>query len=505
MKKPMTVLCSIVFLFSIAPGQDSIFVQRNGPSFTLSGKPFYAIGTNCYYLHDLAVQGDTLQLTEVIGKARELGFTTIRTWAFNDSPDTTNPAVIQFGPGRYNERSLQALDYVVAKVHAFSLRLVLTFVDNWDYYGGMNQYVRWLSGTSLAKNIPQQKDTLSSPTITGIGGRSYVLRPSTLYSHDDFYRHPTIKQWYKDYVSMILQRRNVYTGRLYKDEPSIIIWELANEPRSSDPTGVLVADWIREMALFVKEIDPVHCVGTGEEGYDVQSAAYPGSLIIGRQWMFDGTAGISFMKNIAIDAVDVASIHCYPDGWGFPPRGVSDWIQDHQRLAQFRQKPLVIGEVGILKERVPFFDAVFSAAFSENVGGLLVWQLASQDQHNLDGYQFSCPSRDSLCQSLSRISTLFAQRRMSAYVPPSALRFFTSYPNPFNFITALSFDLPVTSAVRLEVFDILGRRMAIVVNEVLHAGTHTYLFDASTASSGMYIARMRVADEIFLQKLVLVK
>jgi mannan endo-1,4-beta-mannosidase len=502
----LILLSVLLFSFSaVVTGQDSSFVQRDGANLTSAGKPFYAVGANCYYLHDLAVQGDTMHLTEVLRNARELGFTAIRTWGFYDGTDSSNSAVIQFAPGRYNERALRSLDFVVAKAREFSLRLIITLVDNWDYYGGMNQYVRWLGGSSLTKELLQTEKTFSSPMVTSVGGRSYVLQPTAAYTHDDFYRNATIKQWYKNYVSMIVNRFNVFTGKTYKNEPTIMLWELVNEPRSSDPSGNLVNGWIQEMATFVKQIDKVHCVGTGEEGHDIQGMPYAPALLAAQQWMFNGSVGISFLKDIQLDVVDVASIHFYPEDWGFAPGAVSDWIQDHQRLALGQQKPLLIGEVGIRKQRAPFFDAVASTAFSENVAGLLFWQLAYPGQTNLDGYQFSCPSSDSVCGLLSRTSSLFAQRRLSSYTPPTSVRFFASYPNPFNYITALSFDIPSSEFVRLEVFDLLGRKLASLVDETLPAGTHAMLFNASTASSGVFIARLRVGNNVFFQKLVLVK
>ena len=496
---------SLYFPIVMVVAQDSSFVQRDGARLTLTGRPFYAVGANCYYLHDLAVHGDTVHLVEVLRTARELGFTAIRTWAFNDGTDSTNSAVMQFAPGHYNERALRALDYVVAKAKEYSLRLVLTFVDNWDYYGGMNQYVRWLNGTSLPKGSLQTESVVPSTTITSVGKRSYLAQPTSLYTHDDFYRHATIKQWYKNYVSMLLNRFNVYTGRAYKNEPAIILWELANEPRSSDPSGNLIAGWIQEMATFIKQIDRTHCVGTGEEGHDVQGTPYTTTLFAAQQWMFNGSTGISYIKNIQLDAIDVASVHFYPEDWGFAPGAVSDWIQDHQRLALGQQKPLLIGEVGIRRQRAPFFDAVSSTAFSENISGLIFWQLAYAGQVNLDGYQFSCPSSDLLCGLLARTSSLFAQRRSSSYSPPSVVKLFANYPNPFNYITALSFDIPSSSFVNLEVFDMLGRKIVGLVDERLPAGTHAVLFNASSASSGVYIARLRVGNNTLFQKLILLK
>ncbi|MEO1021278.1 MAG: S8 family serine peptidase [Bacteroidota bacterium] len=88
---------------------------------------------------------------------------------------------------------------------------------------------------------------------------------------------------------------------------------------------------------------------------------------------------------------------------------------------------------------------------------------------------------------------------------PTDFRFHHNYPNPFNPTTNLSFDLPEQARVRLEVYNIMGRRVATVVqNNALSAGTHEFLFDASALSSGLYIARMRAigtSGQVFTRNL----
>jgi hypothetical protein len=64
-----------------------------------------------------------------------------------------------------------------------------------------------------------------------------------------------------------------------------------------------------------------------------------------------------------------------------------------------------------------------------------------------------------------------------------------NYPNPFNPSTVIAFQLPVTGHVTLKVFDVLGREVATLVNEVRHAGNHVVTLDASTLSSGVYYYR----------------
>lgn len=66
-----------------------------------------------------------------------------------------------------------------------------------------------------------------------------------------------------------------------------------------------------------------------------------------------------------------------------------------------------------------------------------------------------------------------------------------NYPNPFNPSTAISFQLSAVSFVRLIVCDVLGREIAVLVDEVRQPGTHTVQWDASRFPSGTYFYRMQ--------------
>ncbi len=70
--------------------------------------------------------------------------------------------------------------------------------------------------------------------------------------------------------------------------------------------------------------------------------------------------------------------------------------------------------------------------------------------------------------------------------PPSAFRLMQNYPNPFNPTTMIGYQLPMVSVVTLKVYDVLGREVAMVVNGMEQAGTHSVRFDGSRLSSGVY-------------------
>lgn len=83
-----------------------------------------------------------------------------------------------------------------------------------------------------------------------------------------------------------------------------------------------------------------------------------------------------------------------------------------------------------------------------------------------------------------------------------------NYPNPFNPTTTLAYDLPQATALRLEVFDILGRRVAVLLDEVQAAGHHQVQWDASRMASGVYFARMvthGAPQQMQVQKMMLIK
>lgn len=88
---------------------------------------------------------------------------------------------------------------------------------------------------------------------------------------------------------------------------------------------------------------------------------------------------------------------------------------------------------------------------------------------------------------------------------PLATRLHQNYPNPFNPITQIGYTIQESGFVKLEVFDITGRRVRVLVEEVVLAGHHTVTFDASDLSTGTYIYRLVTPNESFIRKLSLIK
>lgn len=88
---------------------------------------------------------------------------------------------------------------------------------------------------------------------------------------------------------------------------------------------------------------------------------------------------------------------------------------------------------------------------------------------------------------------------------PASFALEQNYPNPFNPTTMVRYQVPVTSDVRLIVYDVLGREVASLVNQVQAAGTYTVTFDAAGLASGLYLCRLQSGSEIFTRKMLLIK
>ncbi|MDX1642114.1 MAG: T9SS type A sorting domain-containing protein, partial [Balneolaceae bacterium] len=98
-----------------------------------------------------------------------------------------------------------------------------------------------------------------------------------------------------------------------------------------------------------------------------------------------------------------------------------------------------------------------------------------------------------------------AQPKEFASELPSSVALNQNYPNPFNPTTQISYDLPKQADVRLEVYDLVGRQVATLVNQTVEAGSHIVNFDAANLSSGVYIYRLHAGNTILSRKLTIIK
>lgn len=101
----------------------------------------------------------------------------------------------------------------------------------------------------------------------------------------------------------------------------------------------------------------------------------------------------------------------------------------------------------------------------------------------------------------------FIQPSVSVDAGPSPVSFtlHSPYPNPFTSHTTIGFDLPEIAPVRLTVYDVLGRRVAVLVDDVLPPGRHTSVLEAEDISAGMYLIHLHAGRDALTKRVVLVR
>lgn len=167
----------------------------------------------------------------------------------------------------------------------------------------------------------------------------------TAVNHDKFYTNAAIKKCYKAWVKHVVTRRNPYTGLRYNQDPTIMTWELANEPRNrSDKSGKVLLAWAREMSKYVKSVAPRQLVALGDEGFygEAGAADYPYSDYEGNHWR----------QLTALPDIDYGTVHMYPQSWGDvasvdPVAWGTKWITQHIQDGKRLGKPVVIEEFGL--------------------------------------------------------------------------------------------------------------------------------------------------------------
>lgn len=88
---------------------------------------------------------------------------------------------------------------------------------------------------------------------------------------------------------------------------------------------------------------------------------------------------------------------------------------------------------------------------------------------------------------------------------PNCYLLMNNYPNPFNPVTTITYELPTQSKVIIRICDLLGREITTLVNDEKPVGKHSILFDGNNLSSGVYFYQLIADGKVLTKKLVLMK
>jgi len=203
-------------------------------------------------------------------------------------------------------------------------------IHYWVWSGGMVQYLSWF------EEVP-----VPNPFL-----RQYSW-PEFMVFNARFYSRQEANSAYRKYIKKLIARVNTVTGIKYRDDPVIMSWQLANEPRpapggSGNKNDTVFVQWIRETADYIRSIDSNHLISTGNEG----TMGCLGSVKV--------YLDIHRLKNI-----DYMAVHLWILNWQrFDPlhpeksypeaekKAVND-LNQHIRFAEEVGKPLALEEFGI--------------------------------------------------------------------------------------------------------------------------------------------------------------
>ena len=370
------------------------------PNFELDGSPFCFVGANNYYL----AYAPRPMVDDVLESAQAMGVKVVRTWGFIDrgSLDNRVPSIDGDGTKRgfyfqawdplaeraiFNDgpNGLQGLDYAVAKAGQLGLKVVLVLINNWQQFGGMDQYLAWFG----------------------------------LSRHSDFYRDPRVRKAYQRYLEHLALRVNGFTNRAYREDPTIFAWELANEPRGSAGTpSSVVTGWASEMSSYLKSIDPNHMVAVGDEGFlDGDS----------EHWTYHAGNGVDHRTLTALPNIDYGTFHLYPEAWGTGFGWSERWLDDHFRVARELGKPTVLEEYGLtvtrdalgrvadgLPLRLESYGAWNERVLAQRGNAAMFWLLVGRDSEHGGVYpdydRFSVYRGDATAELLTRYARRFTQK-----------------------------------------------------------------------------------------------
>jgi len=373
MTRLLTLTSLLLLLLNSVAAQT--FVQRKGHQLYLNGRPYYFMGTNYWYgsllpLYPEAARGIN-RLRRELDFLKANGVTNLRVLAGAEGSGLVS-GVERIGPplqpakGVFDTNMLKGLDILLTEMHQRNMKAVVFFSNNWEWSGGFLQYLHW------NQQIPD------SAFRSAMDWETMQDEISKFYSCDP------CKTDYLKQVAIVLERTNSITGNRYKDDPTIMAWELANEPRPMRPAAnAHYEKWIAETAAFIKDRDKNHLVTLGHEGEI-------------------GTRSMELYKAIHQNPhIDYLTIHIWPKNWGWYQTNklqeefdqvlakTREYIQKHTALANTLNKPLVIEEFGLVRDNnrfdagtpVSLRDKYYQAVFS-------LWQQSKKKGGAIAGTNF---------------------------------------------------------------------------------------------------------------------
>ena len=366
MKKQFLLLTVLLFLLGACapkPAEHSFIKVNADGQFVRDGKPYYFVGTNFWYGAILGSEGEggnRERLHKELDFLKSIGINNLRVLVGADGENGIKTRVepsLQVAPGVYNDTILAGLDYFMNELRERDMTAVLYLNNSWEWSGGYSVSLQW-SGHGDAV----------VPAVDGW--------PAYMEYVKQFPQSDSAKALFANHVNYIVSRTNRYNQIKYVDDPTIMSWQIGNEPRAfSDENKEPFARWMADVAAQIKSLDPNHMVSSGSEG----------------SWGCEMDMNL-FEKIHADPNINYLNIHIWPYNWSWVkadslkellPRAKENtkkYIDDHMVIARKYSKPIVLEEFGFPRDGFSFSKEAPTTARDEYYR--YVFDLIRQDRES---------------------------------------------------------------------------------------------------------------------------
>jgi mannan endo-1,4-beta-mannosidase len=299
----------------------------------VQGEPYYFIGTNFWYGAILGSEGqggDRERLARELDCMQSLGINNLRILVGADGYSGQAVKVmptLQLEPGVYNDTIFDGLDYLINELGKRQMYAVLFINNSWEWSGGYGQYLEWAG----KGKVPEE----------GVRDWERFRRHVEQYASCE-----ECKEIFFNHLRYVLGRTNRYSGWKYTDDPTIMAWQVGNEPRAfSDAGKEPFVRWLAEATALIRSLDGNHLITIGNEGS-----------------MGCENDGAIYEKIHADPNVDYTTIHIWPKNWQWIDSGdvygslnaaiekTNAYIAEHLEVAARLNKPMVIEEFGFPRD-----------------------------------------------------------------------------------------------------------------------------------------------------------
>lgn len=366
MKKQFLLLTVLLFLLGACapkPAEHSFIKVNADGQFVRDGKPYYFVGANFWYGAILGSEGEggnRERLHKELDFLKSIGINNLRVLVGADGENGIKTRVepsLQVAPGVYNDTILAGLDYFMNELRERDMTAVLYLNNSWEWSGGYSVYLQWSGHGDVVV-----------PAVDGW--------PAYMEYVKQFPQSDSAKALFANHVNYIVSRTNRYNLIKYVDDPTIMSWQIGNEPRAfSDENKEPFARWMADVAAQIKSLDPNHMVSSGSEG----------------SWGCEMDMNL-FEKIHADPNINYLNIHIWPYNWSWVkadslkellPRAKENtkkYIDDHMVIARKYSKPIVLEEFGFPRDGFSFSKEAPTTARDEYYR--YVFDLIRQDRES---------------------------------------------------------------------------------------------------------------------------